>query len=117
MRNSPILSLLLALITVLTGCASSSEAPGVRLGMTGEELRTQYGKPIRIERTPSGGEDWYYNYSSWGTPGVRASSVSESPSSSIGVSITSTRHTEQRPIHLSLDGHVIGPLPKGSIVR
>ena len=102
---------------VLTGCATEPKPAAPLLGMSRDELRARCGEPLRIERNDSGGEDWYYRFSRWGNPEVQASSVPDAVSSSVAVNLTGTRIVEKCPIHLSPDGYVIAPLPRGKLVR
>lgn len=49
----------MAVISLLfiTGCESASN---LKLGMTQNEVQTQFGKPLRVQRAADGSEEWFY---------------------------------------------------------
>jgi hypothetical protein len=86
--------------------------------MSRDDLRLCFGKPLRIEPVASGGEDWYYSFASWSAPELDAT-ASRDPldptSSSVSVTTSTTRSTQECPIHLSAAGYVLEPIPNGTI--
>ena len=105
---------------LLGGCATNweeSAKPRLRAGMSRDDVRFFFGNPSRIETLPTGGEDWYYSFSS--PLEVQASSYHDrlSQSDSVSVTIADSTSTQECPIHLSSEGYVIEPLPTGHIVR
>jgi len=104
----------------LTESGTESNPPRLRAGMTRDDLRGCFGKPVRIESAASGGEDWYYDFASGSTPQVDTSTSYDSSGArtgSVSVSVSDTRTTQELPVHLSSDGYVIEPVPEGAIVR
>jgi hypothetical protein len=115
----PFLFVLLA-AAALTACVTDSDRPRVRGGMSRDDLKFYFGKPLRIETVPSGGEDWYYSFAGWSTPQFDATAsrdVLDPATSSVSVTASSSTGTRESPIHLSADGYVIEPIPDGRIVR
>jgi hypothetical protein len=107
---------------VLAGCASAPETADIalRLGMSRADLRYHFGEPLRIESSASGAKDWYYRFVSWQTHPTGATGTSDDfgeRTSYVSVGLEFSRDTEERPIHISSDGYVIEPLPKGKVVR
>lgn len=107
---------------LLAGCVDES-APSprpVRLGWSREDLRERFGEPLRIEKVGGGGEDWFYNFVSYGShpSGSSEQRVDEfgNRDSSVIIGWQFTRETEVRAIHVSADGHVIEPVPEGKVV-
>jgi len=117
MRRIAILAFLLALVS-LEGCVSRPDSPALFVGMSAERLKARFGEPIRVERAPSGGEDWYYSFTSWRNADVEASGYTDATSHSVSVSavISDDGNTQEQPVHISPDGYVIAPLPSGKIV-
>ena len=108
----------------LSGCVTDSDTgsyrPRLRVGMSRDDLRACFGKPLRIEAVASGGEDWYYAFASGSAPQVDTSSSYDSSGArtdSVSVSLSDTKTTQECPIHLSSDGYVIEPVPEGDVVR
>ena len=87
--------------------------------MSRDRLKSRFGEPVRVERMPSGGEDWYYSFASWRNPNIEATGYNDgvSGSGSVSVTFSDQNNTQECPIHLSPDGYVIEPLPAGKIVR
>jgi hypothetical protein len=106
--------LCLALLSTLlfAGCVTQPEMASVRAGMSREDLRFYFGEPVRIQATDSGGEDWYYRFVSWTNPTVERTVSHDSRSTTS----SSSYSKDERPIHLSPDGHVMEPLPEGKLV-
>ena len=100
-----------------TGCVTDSEVPNLFVGMSRDRLKARFGEPRRVEHAPAGGEDWYYSFSS--PPEVQASSYhdEQSKSDSASITISGSTGTQERPVHLSPEGYVIEPLPRGHVVR
>jgi hypothetical protein len=107
---------------VLAGCASAPETSDIalRLGMSRDDLKLYFGEPLRIEAGALGGEDWYYRFVAWNAcpTGTTGTSVeSGEVTSYVSVGLEFSKNAEERPIHVSSEGRVIEPLPKGKIVR
>ena len=121
MRNQRLLILALSAAAAVAGCVTEPELgrSPIRVGMPREDLRFFFGEPLRIERTDSGGEDWFYRFESSSTPqmdGAVSHDVADG-SDSVWVSMSpSSKGKEERPIHLSVDGRVIEPIPEGKIL-
>ncbi len=115
MRRS--ILLILALLT-LTGCQTNSPDRHLHAGMTREELRADFGEPSRIEPDAPEGEDWYYLIRTWSKPawGGATSKDDITQVGSVDFTLSRSWTTEQRPVHLSKDGHVIDPVPIGKVV-
>jgi len=111
---------LLLTIFTLAGCATDSDSPSqptVHVGMSRDDLRLFFGPPIRIESQSSGGEDWIYTFRE--TPNPEVQTTVENNGADITRSTSATLHLSQKhdaAIHLSADGHVIEPLPAGTII-
>ena len=119
MRRFLLFGSLLVALALLDGCASDSDSPALYVGMSRERLRSRFGEPLRVERGRAGREDWYYSVTSSGDPDIQASVNNDGASSSTSISatITDQKKTQECPIHLSVDGYVIEPLPVGQVVR
>ena len=109
-------------LLVLAGCASNLETTDipVRLGMSRSDLRLRFGEPLRIEPVASGGEDWYYRFTSWKTHPTSASGTtfeSGEVTSYVSTGLEFSQDTEERPVHTSASGFVVEPLPDGKVVR
>ena len=119
----PWLVVLIAIgLLVLAGCASAPKTPDItlRVGMARDDLRLYFGEPLRIESVASGGEDWYYRFASWETHPTGSTSTTEDfgeKTSWVSVGLGFSKHAQERPIHVSPEGYVIEPLPKGKIVK
>ena len=106
---------------LLTGCADAPETSEnhLRLGLSRDQLRARFGEPLRIESHGANGEDWYYHFVSWDKHPTYTEDTSNefgqrTTTSSVGIQFTHT--SEELPVHVSADGHVIGPLPEGKVV-
>lgn len=117
-------NLVLAAISllVLAGCASSPETAStpVRLGMSRSDLRSRFGEPLRIEQVASGGEDWYYRFTSWKSHPTSASGTaieSGEVTSYVSGGLEFSKDAEELPVHISASGFVVEPLPDGKVVR
>ena len=119
MRRIPIFIFLLLALATINGCVSESDTPTLFVGMSGDRLKSRFGEPLRVERTSSGGEDWYYSFASWRNPDMEASTYNDGVSKSVSASMTFSdqQSTQEQPIHLSSNGRVIEPLPVGKIIR
>lgn len=88
--------------------------------MSRTDLRVYFGEPLRIERGPWGGEDWYYRFAAWKTGPTGSTGTTEEfgeRTSYVSVGLAFSKDTEERPIHLSAEGYVIEPLPKGRVEK
>ena len=113
--------LFLSFVIAFAGCATVSETSDtpVRLGMLRDDLRYHYGEPLRIERGPSGGENWYYRFVTWRPHQTQESTTTVDPgesTSSVSVGFGVSRESEERPIHVSAEGVVVKPIPEGKVV-
>ena len=117
--SSTRLSLFTLLVALaLTACVTEPERLRVRIGMSRDDLRSCFGEPLRIERAASGGEDWYYSFVGWSAPQVDAAAsrdIFDPTLSTVSVSVSSSRSTQDCPVHLSADGFVVEPIPDGKI--
>jgi outer membrane protein assembly factor BamE (lipoprotein component of BamABCDE complex) len=114
----------LAAITlcVFGGCATTHETTysTVLEGMSRNNLRCYFGKPLRIETTAAGGEVWYYRFASWKIHPTSESGTREDfgeKTSYVSVGLSGSKEIEEHPVHISSDGFVVGPLPEGKVVK
>ncbi len=110
----------MALGAMLAGCATSSVVSDIRVreGMEGSYVKQVFGNPLRTERDADGSEDWYYNFVAWkGNPdGASGTTVSPGQTDTfVNGGLSVSRETSEEPIHISADGHVLGPIPEGKI--
>jgi hypothetical protein len=103
----------------LTGCVTDSRPAQIQVGMSRDEVRACFGKPLRVEPAASGGEDWYYSFALWNTQvdGTVSRDDFGGRSTSGSFSISGERNAQECPVHLSGDGYVVDPVPDGKIVR
>ena len=106
---------------LLAGCSTGPKAYSTVLaGMSRNNLRSFFGKPLRIEPTASGGEDWYYRFSSVHARAVGASGQTDDfgqQGSYASSGVEFSRQIKELPVHVSSEGFVIKPLPKGKVVK
>lgn len=57
MKNSEFFLIALTALLLITGCESASN---LKLGMTQNEVQSQFGKPLRVQRAADGSEEWFY---------------------------------------------------------
>jgi hypothetical protein len=120
MKLSHILSVAAGLC-LLSGCVSAPKTYSTVLeGMSRNNLRYWFGEPLRIEHPASGGEDWYYRFSSWQSrpvdnPGLKEDYGQQQTVVSGGLQFY--QRIEDLPVHISPDGFVIPPVPKGKVVK
>jgi hypothetical protein len=108
-------------LCLLVGCATGVKTTdiAVRLGMSRDDLKLFFGEPLRIEAGAAGAEDWYYRFVAWRTQPTSESGTSVEPggtTSYVSMGLAISRDPEERPVHISPQGLVIGPLPNGKIV-
>ncbi len=115
MRRFILLTSFVLTVAVLAGCATESDSHALFVGMSRDRLKARFGEPLRIERTPLGGEDWYYSFASW-QPEM-SGTVSSDGSGSLSMGVSDQPATREFPVHLSADGYVTEPLPAGKIVK
>jgi len=87
--------------------------------MTSAQVVSAFGRPLRVEHNPNGGEDWFYNFGSrqHESHPISESTVSQTERSySVGHTTSTTTTMNQAPIHLSPSGRVVGAIPRGSVV-
>ena len=112
-----LLPILIMTTLLLGGCATDSDTPALFAGMSRDRLKAKFGEPVRIEHLFGGSEDWYYYFSNpWE---VDTTSTHDGPpdADSGSLAIKKTNGKEERPVHLSPEGYVMNPLPKGHIVE
>jgi hypothetical protein len=109
-------------LCLLAGCATESEtsSPTVLAGMSRNDLKFYCGEPLRVESGASGSEDWYYRFSSWqpeptGEAGTSADFGQQTSYVSGGLQIS--KQVLELPVHVSAEGFVVPPVPKGKIVK
>jgi hypothetical protein len=107
---------------VVAGCATDRDRTysSVLEGMTRNVLRYNFGEPLRVEADVAGGEDWYYRFSSWQSQPVGSSGTSQDfgqPSTFASAGLSFSKQVVELPVHLSPDGYVVPPLPKGKVVK
>ena len=100
-----------------TSCATDSDAPSLYAGMSRDRLKARFGEPLHTEHSRDGGEDWYYSFTS--PPEIQGTSSHDwqNHTDSASISISESTGNQERPVHLSPDGFVTEPLPRGHIVR
>jgi outer membrane protein assembly factor BamE (lipoprotein component of BamABCDE complex) len=59
MKNSDLCLSSLTALLLITGCESASH---LKLGMTQNEVQTQFGKPLRVQRANDGSAEWFYEF-------------------------------------------------------
>jgi hypothetical protein len=112
----------LGIAAFLAACTTSGPrlvSTPVREGMTSAQLVAAFGRPLRVERRPDGGEDWFYHFGSQQNAShpVSASTSTETERSySVGNATSTTTTMSQAPVHLSPSGRVFGAIPSGSVV-
>jgi outer membrane protein assembly factor BamE (lipoprotein component of BamABCDE complex) len=118
MRRFLCYTALLLMLALLAGCATESDSPTIYVGMSRDRLRARFGEPLRVERTRTGGEDWYYPFSSWRNSNFEGNveNDGETRSASVSMTLSDGNNTRECPIHLSPDGYVVEPLPVGKVV-
>jgi hypothetical protein len=108
-------------LLVMAGCASPRTSDiAVRVGMSRDELRLHFGEPSRIESVAAGGEDWYYRFAQWETYPTGETGTTEDfgeRTSYVGVGLGFSKNTAEHVIHVSAEGRVIEPLPRGKVVK
>lgn len=120
MRN-----VLLVLVLLLAGCASSSEpvtaAAPVSLGMSAADLRSYFGEPRRIETNPDGSARWFYRFRTAAQIEAESHTVRKESDTGLEVSRlwrrTKTFSAPEQAVHVSAEGFVVAPVPEGAVVR
>jgi hypothetical protein len=107
---------------VLAGCSTTHEATYSTAieGMPRSVLRADFGEPLRIETRASGGEDWYYRFSSWQSQPTGSSGTSNDfgeRTTYVSAGLDFTKQIIESPVHVSSEGFVVPPLPKGKVVK
>jgi len=121
MKTGPSIFVAISLF-VFAGCATNHEPTysTVLENMTPAVLRFNFGEPLRIEPRAGGGQDWYYRFSSWQAEPAGSTSTSNEfgeRTSSVNAGLNLSKQVVERPVHLSPDGYVVTPLPKGKVVK
>ena len=109
-------------LLVLAGCASDPKNAysSVLPGMSRNNLRFYCGEPLRIEPTASGGEDWYYRFSSWQTQQTETETTTQefgNRTHDVSSNLNISKQVLECPVHISSDGFVVEPIPKGKVVK
>jgi hypothetical protein len=104
------------------GCATTHEAKysNVLEGMSRNVLRYNFGEPLRIEPGVSGGEDWYYHFVSWQSQPTGESGTKDDfgqTTSYASAGLTFSEPVVELPVHVSAEGFVVPPIPKGKVVK
>ena len=106
---------------IFAGCATRETTYStVMEGMSRNVLRSNFGEPLRIEPGASGGEDWYYNFSSWQTQPTGSSGTIEDfgeRTTYASAGLAFSQQVLELPVHISSEGFVVSPLPKGKVVK
>ena len=87
--------------------------------MTRNQLLFTFGRPLRVQQRPNGGEEWFYHFGSQQHEShpVSETTVSETERSySVGQESSVITTMQEAPIHLSQSGRVVAPIPAGRIV-
>jgi hypothetical protein len=100
-----------------TRCATDPETPSLYAGMSRDRLRARFGEPLHIEHPKSGGEDWYYNFTSPPELVGITSHDERTQTDAAAIGISENLGHRERPVHLSPDGFVTEPLPRGHLVK
>ena len=119
MKISHPLSLALGLC-LLTGCTTTPKTYSqVLAGMSRNNLRFWFGEPLRIEHLASGGEDWYYHFSSWQSKPVGEAVPKDEfgQPNSVSAGLEFSQQVVESPVRLSPDGFVVPPVPAGKVVK
>ena len=121
---NPLNLALILSILLFAGCATEPEITHTTVmeGMSRNNLRFYFGEPLRTETTASGGEIWYYNFSSWNSNPTTDSGTTVDAATGQRTDYTSTtlnfsKDTVERPVRISADGFVVRPIPEGKVVR
>jgi hypothetical protein len=107
---------------IFAGCATNDETrySTVLEGMSRNVLRANFGEPLRIEPAAAGGEDWYYRFSSWQTQPTGSSGTNDDfgqPTTYASAGLAFSKQVVELPVHVSAEGFVVPPLPKGKVVK
>jgi len=107
---------------MFAGCTTANETvySTVLKGTSRNVLRANFGEPLRIEPAASGGEDWYYRFSLWQSQPVGSSGTNDDfgqPSTYASAGLTFFKQIMELPVHVSADGFLVPPLPKGKVVK
>jgi hypothetical protein len=111
-------------LLVPAGCATAPEGKHATVmeGMSRNNLRFYFGEPSRIETTASGGETWYYRFSSWNAQpssnsGTTVDPVTGQRTDYASANLNFSKNVVECPVHISADGFVVRPVPEGKVVR
>ena len=107
---------------VFAGCSTTHESAysTVLEGMSRNVLRANFGEPLRIEPGASGGEDWYYHFSSLRTQPTGSSGTTDDfgqRTTYVSAELNFSKQVVELPVHVSPDGFVVPPLPNGKVVK
>ncbi len=102
---------------LLTSCATDTDTPELYAGMSRARLKARFGEPHHIEHSPDGGEDWFYSFTSPPELVGITSHDERYQVDSASVGISKSTGSQERPVHISPDGFVTAPLPRGHVVR
>ena len=106
----------------LTACSTMTEpnviSTPMRVGMTKQQLRNNFGSPLSVVSNADGSEEWSYNF---GSRGTSSSTHSETSHTANSQSITTTSEASttvtysEATVHLSPEG-VVTSVPSGQVV-
>jgi hypothetical protein len=121
MKTKYIVSAVMSLF-IFAGCMTTEETthPTVFKGMSRNLLRANLGEPLRIETGASGGEDWYYRFSTWQPQPTGSSGITDDsgqPTTYVSGGLSISKEVVELPVHVSSEGFVVSPLPKGKVVK
>jgi outer membrane protein assembly factor BamE (lipoprotein component of BamABCDE complex) len=117
-------SVIALFLMLAAGCSTDSEQTDnnirVQAGMSRDDLKLYFGSPLRVEPAATGGENWYYRFSSWNADPEESSGINTDGGTIThydSKSVTFSKSTDVYPVHLSPLGLVVAPVPDGKIVR
>jgi outer membrane protein assembly factor BamE (lipoprotein component of BamABCDE complex) len=110
------------LLIFLTACSTMTEpnviSTPMRVGMTKQQLRNNFGSPLSVVTNADGSEEWFYHFGSRGSSSGTHSEITHTPS---GQSVTTTSEAtttltySEAAVHLSPEG-VVTSVPSGQVV-
>lgn len=106
----------------LTACSTMTEpnviSTPMRVGMTKQQLRNNFGSPLSVVTNADGSEEWFYHF---GTRSASSSAHSETSHTENSQTVTTTSEASttvtysEAAVHLSPTG-VVTSVPPGQVV-